>query len=341
VRHRLVSLIALALIVLMALSGCFGYTDRVAAHEKALAPAVLRDLERKPPADVAPPPLVLGAGDVLELSVVGQPATIETCAVGVDGMLYFGPTAGVRAAGMTFDAALTAVEEQLRMWYRQPRLAATLRAVVSRQAIVLGRVGAPGPVPLQGGERVLDLFAAAKGLAGGLSTNNTEEVADLTGALYVRGSEVLPLDLAALVRRGDTTWNLLVHPGDYLYVPSGQSREITVLGAVNAPQAVSFKEGITIVRAIASAGGYTKDAYIDRAVIVRGSTSRPRAGLVDVRAILSGRAPDVALEPRDIVYLPGRTSENPWFLYDAVTTSFTTIFAGRFADQVYQDLLKP
>ena len=77
-----------------------------------------------------------------------------------------------------------------------------------------------------------------------------------------------------------------------------------VLGAVGLPGAVYSGDGITLIQTIASAGGTIKDAYSSHVAIVRGSLTQPTISIVDYKAMLKGTAPDVVLEPHDIVYIP-------------------------------------
>ena len=139
----------------------------------------------------------------------------------------------------------------------------------------------PGLVPLRGGERVIDLFASGGGLATSRFSGSTEELADLSGAIYLRGGEFI-LDFTALLKRGDQRWNIRVHPGDYCYVPSSLSREVYILGAVREPKLLGYKDNLTVISAIATAGGYTEDAYLDRVIIIRGNTSNPLAARCDI-----------------------------------------------------------
>ena len=56
--------------------------------------------------------------------------------------------------------------------------------------------------------------------------------------------------------------------------------------------------------AIATAGGPVKDSYLSQVAIVRGSLSKPQIAVVNFEDILKGKASDIVLEPRDIVYVP-------------------------------------
>ncbi len=80
--------------------------------------------------------------------------------------------------------------------------------------------------------------------------------------------------------------------------------EVYVLGAVTEPRAVSFKDQVTLSSAIANARGTLPDARLREVVIIRGSLTDPHYAVVNYLDILKGRDPEVALHPRDIVYVP-------------------------------------
>jgi polysaccharide export outer membrane protein len=58
------------------------------------------------------------------------------------------------------------------------------------------------------------------------------------------------------------------------------------------------------VAAIAAGGGPLRDAFLSQVAIVRGSLSSPEIAIVDYNEILKGRARDIQLQPRDIVFVP-------------------------------------
>jgi hypothetical protein len=53
-----------------------------------------------------------------------------------------------------------------------------------------------------------------------------------------------------------------------------------------------------------STGGRVTDAWLSHVAIVRGTLSKPEVAVVDYRAIMKCGAPDVSLEPGDIIYVP-------------------------------------
>ena len=91
-------------------------------------------------------------------------------------------------------------------------------------------------------------------------------------------------------------------------VPAAQD-SIYVTGEVVHPGMFRVQQGqrLSISQAIALAGGFTKTARQERVEIIRNTANGQRENtVVDVRAVLSGAVPDVALNPNDVVYVPGR-----------------------------------
>ena len=115
---------------------------------------------------------------------------------------------------------------------------------------------------------------------------------------------MLPVNFQRLLRDGDMTQNVYLQPDDFVYMPTSQSTDVYVLGAVEHPQSVRASDQLTLIGAMASAGGTSTNAYLTHVAIVRGSLLEPKVAVVDYKAIVNGKATDVKLEPNDIVYVP-------------------------------------
>src|SRR5690606_16738918 len=127
--------------------------------------------------------------------------------------------------------------------------------------------------------------------------------ADLGQSFVIRNGKRLPIDFEALIKGGDMSQNIYLQPDDFVYLPSATARDIYVLGAVRMPKAVG-RQHRTLAAAIAEAGGTVPTAYRSHVGIVRGSMNDPKIAIVNYDDIVRGKAPDVVLEPRDIVYVP-------------------------------------
>jgi protein involved in polysaccharide export with SLBB domain len=150
---------------------------------------------------------------------------------------------------------------------------------------------------------LLEAISMAGGSMSSTASGTTEELADLRNSFVVRNGQRLPVNFERLLREGDMSQNIYLEPDDLVFLPSSLNRDIYVLGAVRSPKAVARQQG-TLVGAIADAGGPIKNAQLTQVAIVRGSLDDPKIAVVDYSEIIKGQAPDVLLQPRDIVYVP-------------------------------------
>jgi protein involved in polysaccharide export with SLBB domain len=254
----------------------------------------------QPPTDL----FTLGPGDRIDIEILGTPTSRTATAVGPDGKVYFHLLPGLDVWGLTLAQTKALLEKELAKYISDAQIAVTLRAVGSKAVWLLGRFAKPGIYPMAAPMTVLEAFALAGGTARSTSAITTEDLGDLRHSFVVRQGQVLPVDFAKLLREGDMTQNIYLKPDDFVHVASASAREIYVLGAVRTPHAIPFNENVTVISAIAGAYGTIKDAYLSHVAIVRGSMSDPHITIVDYRAIVTGKAPDVRLEPHDIVYVP-------------------------------------
>ncbi len=252
----------------------------------------------------------LGPGDRIAIELVDEAGSFDTTFVCPDGKLYFHLSEGIDVWGLTTAEAEKKVATSLRKYVRHPNVVITLERVESQRVWVLGRLAAPGIYPLTGPTTILEAIGRAGGLFTSRFTGTTEELADLHHSFILRNGKMLPVNFQKLVRGGDTSQNIYLQADDYIYIPSALSQEVYIMGAVNQPRAVGFKDELTLIQAVAQAKGTLVGAYTKEVVIVRGSLSDPKVGLVNLQAILEGRAPNIRLQPRDIIHVPKSPSRS-------------------------------
>jgi protein involved in polysaccharide export with SLBB domain len=253
--------------------------------------------------------LTLGPGDSMSISMYGQPdLTRSEIFVGPDGCVTYLYAQNVQAAGLTIDELRARLNEVMGRYYQNPRVIVTPTAFQSKRVYLLGKIVDKGIVVLDRPMTILEAVAAARGLEVGLYQLNTVELADLPRSLLVRRGRKMPVDFEKLFLHGDLTQNLPLEPDDYLYFPSSNTNEFHVLGSVKNPGTQGLTSQSTVVSALTTAGSFTDKAWRQRVLVVRGSLDKPQTFVVDVKAVLSGRAKDFRLEPRDIVYV----SDHPW-----------------------------
>jgi polysaccharide export outer membrane protein len=90
-----------------------------------------------------------------------------------------------------------------------------------------------------------------------------------------------------------------------LFVKERNSQKVFVLGQVGKPGPVAIAgRRITVIEAIAQAGGTSKLADANRVVLTREKDGRQIRVAVDVAAIGKGQAPDIEMQPGDILFVP-------------------------------------
>lgn len=87
--------------------------------------------------------------------------------------------------------------------------------------------------------------------------------------------------------------------GDLITVE--ESAPVFVMGGVENPVRISYREGLSLSRAVSSAGGLSKDADSSRVSIFRRGAEGGGLVKADLMAIENGSADDIALLPYDII----------------------------------------
>jgi polysaccharide export outer membrane protein len=87
---------------------------------------------------------------------------------------------------------------------------------------------------------------------------------------------------------------------------------------------------LTVLQALALAGGNAPMAALDRAQIVRQVKGAREAVPISVKKILDGRNKDIRLQPQDILFIPGSTGKN------AATRSVEAILQAAVGVAIYR-----
>jgi protein involved in polysaccharide export with SLBB domain len=267
--------------------------------------------------------LTLGPSDVLTIGLYGQPELARPdVAIGPDGRVSYLEAQDVFATGLTIDELRAKLNEEIGKFRRAPRTIITPVAFRSKKYFMLGKVTVKGVYTLDRPLTVLEAIARAHGLENGLVNRNIVDMADLQRSFLMRGGKRFPLNFEKLFQEGDLAQNIPIEPGDYLYFPSTEVRDVYVVGEVRLPGPVTYTPGLTIMAALAARAGYSDRAYKKRVVVVRGSLNHPALYVVDTGAILGAEMPDFKLQPKDVIYVNSR----PFILVEEVTDLAITAF---------------
>jgi protein involved in polysaccharide export with SLBB domain len=119
------------------------------------------------------------------------------------------------------------------------------------------------------------------------------------------GSTYIKVSIADLLK-GKPEANPIILTGDIVTIQ--EAAPIYVIGGVAAPKQISAREQTTVARAVAAAGGPTKDADTKKVRIFRRQAAETKIIEVDLEAVIDGKAEDVPLRAFDVVEVsrPGR-----------------------------------
>jgi protein involved in polysaccharide export with SLBB domain len=119
-------------------------------------------------------------------------------------------------------------------------------------------------------------------------------------------ANIITVNLPELLERGNTQNNIQLQAGDVVTVPHGGI--VYALGAVQRPGGFvssNDRAQLSTLKVLALAGGMTRIAKRDRAVIIRkDSTGKQISIPVDLGRIVQQKSEDVRMMPSDILYIP-------------------------------------
>lgn len=128
-------------------------------------------------------------------------------------------------------------------------------------------------------------------------------------------TNTITVNLNDLMETGDTRNNIVLQTGDIVTVP--HSGIVYVLGAVNRAGGFVLsndRSQLTALKILALAGGLTRTAKSDHAVIVRkDNQGQQHEVAVDLKKVLNRTAEDLQLQPSDILYVPESGAKHALF----------------------------
>jgi polysaccharide biosynthesis/export protein len=317
--HR-VSNLFFRLLTLAVVPAVFGFLQVAVAQNRSPSqdlgrqpePARQQDTPKEPPAppvqapattdkvsrtETNSPPLVLGPGDELDVTVYGAPDLSGHTRVSSDGNISIPLIGYVRVGGLSSSEAEAEIEAQLRqhLIVNDPQVSVYAKEFTSSGISVAGEVAKPGFYSAIGPHRLYDVRQTAVGTTDRAANKVMINHRDQTDATTLEISKD-PAQMAAN--------NIELQPGDTVVVP--KAGIVYVLGEVTRPggYVLNSTGGITALQVVAAAGGPTHVASAGKTRLLRRTETGFQEEPVNLKKLLRGKAQDIAVHDQDILFIP-------------------------------------
>jgi polysaccharide export outer membrane protein len=207
-------------------------------------------------------------------------------------------------------SALVAKELHQRGLVTNAEVLTSIASSRAQSVAITGAVKVPQIYPVFGETTLLDILSQAQGL-----TDDASNAAIISrGEIALQSGVRAPnetVDLTKLLQSGDAAYNVKVYAGDRVTIP--RAGVVYVVGAVNKPGGYTMKSvgnGMTVLQAIALAEDVKSTAKRDKTVVIRADPTAAGGHLqmpLDLKKILAGKSPDLALQANDILFVPDST----------------------------------
>ncbi len=160
------------------------------------------------------PSYVIGASDVLDISVWKEPDFTRTVPVRPDGKISLPLLNDIDAAGLTPVQLATAITAKLRKYVNDPQVTVIVTVINSQHVYVVGEVTRPGAFPLLPNMTVLRALSGAGGFTRFANLKNIQ-------VLRKENSQTLTFafNYKDVVRGKHSEQDILLKPGDTIVVP--------------------------------------------------------------------------------------------------------------------------
>jgi polysaccharide export outer membrane protein len=284
-----------------------------------------------------PPPFVnlrgfsgdyrVGAGDFLDIEVVGQESLTQSVRVSNAGEISLKMLGRIQVVDMTPFEIESAIDKRLKEkgLVEDPESLVFVREYQAKPIYVSGAVMQPGEFIMSQDLTIVDALLLAGGLrhnAGDealLHRRVSPEAARLPAETIAEhggqarpGVEIVRIDLRPMKQGNFTEYAIPLQRGDVIVVPDQLVYPFYVAGAVVDPRNFFYVPGKTVTasQAISYAGGPLVTAKMSKGMLVRFDEQGQRTEKpVDFAAILEGRQADFTIQPNDIIFIPGSTAK--------------------------------
>lgn len=233
---------------------------------------------------------VLGAGDVIKVTVFQSPELSLEARIPESGVVSYPLLGDVGLGGLTISQAEKRLSQGLLAgkFLKQPQVSILVTQLRGSQASVLGHAVRPGRYSLElVNTRLSDLMA----LAGGVAPDGS----DLLAVVGTREGKPFrtQIDFRTLFRGGESSQDIIIQNNDVVYVD--RAPQVYIYGEVQKPGTLRLERGMTVLQALAAGGGLT----------LRGTQRGIRVNRKGADGVVQELTPGLQdqLQPDDVIFV--------------------------------------
>lgn len=160
---------------------------------------------------------LIGPGDTVSINVWRNPEVSQSVPVRPDGKITTPLVEDLPASGKTSTELARDIEKALAKFIQQPVVTVIVTGfsgVYSKQIRVIGQAARPQALPYRQGMSLMDVLIAVGGVTEFAAGNRAIVIRSVEGQ-----QQKLHVRLNDLIKEGDISANMPMHPGDVLVVP--------------------------------------------------------------------------------------------------------------------------
>tara|TARA_B100000315_G_scaffold256772_1_gene303569 strand:- start:14272 stop:16941 length:2670 start_codon:yes stop_codon:yes gene_type:complete len=207
-----------------------------------------------------PDTYLIGRGDELTVNFYGKESESYDLVVDREGRINIPNLSPVQVAGLTFIEVKELIKAKVEQEVIGVKAFISVGRLRSIRILVLGEAYKPGSYSVSS----LATVSHALFVSGGVS-----DIASLRNIQVKRAGKVVAnFDLYDLLINGDSSNDIILKPGDVVFIPSVGS-QVAVEGLVKRPAIFELKKGETAAQLLKMAGGLKPQAYAKKAIVER------------------------------------------------------------------------
>jgi polysaccharide export outer membrane protein len=275
------------------------------AAPNMVAPATPATAASMPSTPSTPPPdLLIGSGDLLEVSVYDAPDfDHKEARVSNSGDIVLPLIGAQQVAKLTAAQAQALIADKLTrgQFFNNPQVTVFVKEYATQGISVLGEVQKPGVYPVLGPRRLFDVISQAGGLtpkAGKAVTVSHSDDPNHPERVKLAGN-----------LENTVEGNVPVRPGDTVVV--SKAGIVYVVGDVKLPGGfVMENDSMTVLQAVALAQGPLPTAALDKTKLIRRVNAQQQETPIELKKIFRSQQNDLKLQADDILFIPNSAGKS-------------------------------